>query len=144
MRLQLEIIKKSDDDSIFAWTMPASAVPPDHSLGWGLLANSPICFWDSRDIRYGPDSLVDSRPYTMTNKGLQIHFPKAAFDMKKGEVSMILDCYNNYQRVKINLRRDGRRWYRVDRTQHLFSSGIHEDPTDSDDTIAVYVFQLGI
>jgi hypothetical protein len=68
LRLQLEIIKISDDDSIFAWTM-------QHDIG-GLLANSPAAFADSGDIirveKHQQGNVRALLPYSMTNKGLQI------------------------------------------------------------------------
>jgi hypothetical protein len=65
LRLQLEIIKMSDDETIFAWD------------GWedvresGLLALSPSTFRDCGNIR---QTLFDrERPvYSMTNKGLRM------------------------------------------------------------------------
>ncbi|KAI1317574.1 heterokaryon incompatibility protein-domain-containing protein [Xylariaceae sp. FL0255] len=87
VRLQEEIIKVSDDHSIFCWTWN------DVPLGWtSLLAPSPKQFADSsryRDIQsqdagYGQPSiqvgdweLISSRkrPYAMTNRGLSVQLP---------------------------------------------------------------------
>ena len=64
LRLQLEIIKQSDDESIFAWD--------DDGNPSGLLAQNPIAFINSYDIVRHP---FYSRPhFQMTNKGLQITF----------------------------------------------------------------------
>jgi hypothetical protein len=69
MRLQLEIIKVSDDDSIFAWVHEP---PRDHTANSGLLANSPSAFHQSGNIcAGGPDRPLAS-PYSMTNQGLEI------------------------------------------------------------------------
>ena len=46
VRLELEIIKKSNDDSIFAWTSP----DPENTTS-GLLALWPDSFTDSADVR---------------------------------------------------------------------------------------------
>ena len=65
MRLQQEIIKYSDDESIFAWTS-------DHDA-WGVLAPSHTAFQGSADvvnIRLRPEERM---PFFMTNKGLQLH-----------------------------------------------------------------------
>jgi hypothetical protein len=65
MRLQQEIIKYSDDESIFAWTSNHSA--------WGMLAPSHKAFQDSAsvvNIRLRPEERM---PFSMTNKGLQLY-----------------------------------------------------------------------
>lgn len=75
MRLQHEIIKISDDESIFAWrSAPCRG---------GLLAESPQAFKSSRKVRPMPPDrfggsttsgpLGPKNPFTMTNRGLHIH-----------------------------------------------------------------------
>jgi hypothetical protein len=54
-RLQEEILKNNPDESIFAWTIPPGKSLPTHSRRWasdqwGLLAPTPECFANSRDI----------------------------------------------------------------------------------------------
>jgi len=81
-RLQLEILKVSDDESIFAWAdkyRPSSGLFPQ-----GLLASSPAAFEDSGDVRWLQEGRFDNirrdilnhshkrPPYSMTNKGLCI------------------------------------------------------------------------
>ena len=63
IRLQEEIIRQTDDDSIFAWS---------HQLGGGgLLAESPSFFAESGDVRRG--SFDAARPpHYSTNKGLRM------------------------------------------------------------------------
>jgi hypothetical protein len=80
-RLQLEILKISDDESIFAWYGQfhdnfGSLDPPPP---WGLLASSPKQFKYSGaikpldiDSRSGTVFEGDDYPFTMTNKGLHI------------------------------------------------------------------------
>jgi len=64
IRLQLEILSRSDDESIFAWQGYMS----DQG---GLLANSPKAFADSGDIK--PFQFDEERPqFAMTNKGLRL------------------------------------------------------------------------
>ncbi|KAL9618563.1 MAG: hypothetical protein Q9160_006747 [Pyrenula sp. 1 TL-2023] len=66
-RLQEEIIKDSDDESIFAWRVRSG---PIAFIGrTGLLASSPADFADSEDIvpTHEPTS---GSPWSMTNKGL--------------------------------------------------------------------------
>ncbi|KAK5710768.1 hypothetical protein LTR17_018684 [Elasticomyces elasticus] len=100
MRLQLEIIRKSTDESIFAWERKMTDVPvfawqeKPNSLWNGLLARSPEAFRDTGNIM----SLCDEDPnqrlnlrrtgflmdnkffdgrtaYLMTNKGLEFRAP---------------------------------------------------------------------
>ena len=65
-RLQEEIMRYSDDHSLFAWT---STVAQDH--GSGLLAASPDYFRGTGDYVHNPDRL-SNRPFQMTNKGISI------------------------------------------------------------------------
>jgi hypothetical protein len=74
IRLQLELIKKTDDESVFAWEQHPSFHPSD-----GLLASSPAAF-HNRGIMHDP--LLFHYPHSMTNKGLQ----------------MTLDIPDNWQR----------------------------------------------
>jgi hypothetical protein len=64
LRLQLEIISKTDDDSIFAWCGAGDL---------GLLAQSPFDFADSSAIVRAVWDL-ECPPHSMTNKGLCVHF----------------------------------------------------------------------
>ena len=67
IRLQEEIIKYSDDQTLFAWTDQNEA--PNHHVG--LLASSPTQFLKSGDFvpysEWGP-----SAPFSISNKGLRI------------------------------------------------------------------------
>jgi hypothetical protein len=78
MRLQLEILKTSDDESIFAWNTEDSEDPP----AGGLLASSPNRFKNAGSVR--PLGIHDhtegffqgyNHPFSMTNKGLYISLP---------------------------------------------------------------------
>ncbi|KAN0098906.1 HET domain containing protein, partial [Hyaloscypha variabilis] len=66
-RLQLEIIKSSADESIFAWGR-ANAEMVLRGL-YGILADGPEAFQGSEDVVW---EYSLRPPYTMTNKGLQI------------------------------------------------------------------------
>lgn len=66
IRLQEEIIRTSDDMSIFAWTDKNANV----SSLRGLLAKSPSQFASCKDIHYTPQSTIP--PYRTTNKGIEI------------------------------------------------------------------------
>ena len=116
LRLELEIVKKSDDESIFAWT---STKANGHS---GLLALWPDAFADSADVR-APDSnssnnyvtqlgVLGRRPYAMTNKGLEFPAPL------RGLPTLLLNCWKNSGDVQfpitIRLRKHGSSWQRTD------------------------------
>lgn len=65
LRLQEEIIKSSDDHSIFAWSMGRKKVS-------GLLAPSASCFAGAMNtVSLSPGK--SSQPFSMTNRGLSIH-----------------------------------------------------------------------
>ena len=72
IRLQEEILKISDDQSLFAWSLD-----PDVSGSLrqsGILAQSPYNFKSSLSV-VSIQRTVDAAPYSMTNKGLQIEMP---------------------------------------------------------------------
>lgn len=92
LRLQLEIISKTDDESIFAWK--------DAGVHWmgtstsGLLAQSPASFLGSEDIV--PGVLTNIRPeYTMTSRGLKL------------EHLTVLKATQNTLRVMLNCSKAG-------------------------------------
>lgn len=73
--LQEEIIKYSDDQSLFAWTdltLPANHYP-------GPLVNSPQCFMDSGN--YLPyREWESSAPFSISNKGLHIELALSRYE----------------------------------------------------------------
>ncbi|KAL9625300.1 MAG: hypothetical protein Q9160_000702 [Pyrenula sp. 1 TL-2023] len=87
IRLQEEIIKHSDDHSIFAWSI---GLPDDSHHGrCGLLAPSPSSFAYCQDVvRAGSNN--SSKAFTVTNKGLSIELPTIPWSM--GTYLAILDC----------------------------------------------------
>ena len=71
IRLQTEIMKYSDDQSLFAWKMPMAV----NDVGCGLLASSSEYFKESRNI--SPFSCLvrdyeTQPPFSMTNRGVSI------------------------------------------------------------------------
>ena len=66
-RLQEEIIRRSCDQSIFAWAYPNHRYADDAPRA--LLALSPHEFKDSGEVRSHIDN--DEQPYQITNRGLQ-------------------------------------------------------------------------
>ena len=75
LRLQEEIMRQSDDHSLFAWTLN---VAPD-SNKHGLLAESPSAFRNSSKITPYED-YEPRRPFQMTNRGLSIELPLSRLD----------------------------------------------------------------
>jgi hypothetical protein len=64
MRLQEEIIRRSDDHSIFAW---------QDRLSSGMLASSPKSFQSSTDIIRV--NSIPAEPFALTNKGVNLKLP---------------------------------------------------------------------
>lgn len=89
LRLQQEIIRDSDDESIFAWRDETLSALTLH----GLLANSPQAFArSSKASRYlDTDTKV---PFTMTNKGLSLTADIGIHKRKQGYHIMTLPCPN--------------------------------------------------
>ena len=70
VRLQEEIMKQSDDQSLFAWTLNGAPDTKRH----GFLADSPSAFRDSHKIMPYED-YAPRRPFQITNRGLSIELP---------------------------------------------------------------------
>lgn len=89
IRLQEEIIKKSADDTIFAWTDEGA---PRKITFQGLLAPSPQYFdWiTTREIISTPSERPQT--YNMTNNGLRIQLPLLPFPGKPDECFAKLNC----------------------------------------------------
>jgi hypothetical protein len=85
IRLQEEILRNSDDESIFAWV--DESAPDDEPRG--LLATSPALFKKSREITYYQD-FEDREPYVMSNRGLSISLRLSPFG--DGKFSAALHC----------------------------------------------------
>ena len=87
VRLQTEIMKSSDDESLFAWTSDQS-----HS---SLLARQPSYFANSGDIAVPSHRRGISRPpYSTTNRGLEIALPKKHLQLSQDDkfVRLFLRC----------------------------------------------------
>ncbi|KAI0439767.1 HET-domain-containing protein [Xylaria telfairii] len=85
LRLQEEIMRESDDQSLFAWVSQSS--PP--SARFGLLAPSASNFLFSNSIIPYEDFEPRS-PYTMTNRGLRIELHLTA--LEDGQYVAAVDC----------------------------------------------------
>jgi hypothetical protein len=83
-RLQEEIMKRSDDHSIFAWELPRRYAVH------GLLAPSPAAFKNSQHIIYRTTP-GRRAPYGLTNRGLQMNL-SIAEHLWNGLYAAALDC----------------------------------------------------
>ncbi|KAJ6036615.1 hypothetical protein N7540_000894 [Penicillium herquei] len=110
-RLQEEIIKHSDDQSLFAWNpldnrfpdfssysplLAEGFIPNDRDLEQistiGFLASSPDCFANSGD--YMPCDIGESTPpFSITNKGLSMKIP--LFRRHYIDSFVLLECQTN-------------------------------------------------
>lgn len=102
-RLQEEIIKWTDDHSIFAWTESCK----QKGL-WEVLAPSPAQFLGSRNVvaeTFEHDDTASEEtendhekeereihPFLLTNAGLQINLPLRCVDAKSGSYEGALEC----------------------------------------------------
>jgi hypothetical protein len=94
-RLQDEIIKSTDDESIYAWSYPRETMDGRHY--WGLLADSPAAFGNYKDMiprrsRYLTRS--SNRTVTVSNRGLLLDLFVTPFskDMSRTIFLAFLDC----------------------------------------------------
>ena len=86
IRLQREIIKLSDDQTIFAW----------QADGWakGLLARSPAAFVNAGDIRTTTGTYTSE--YSVTNTGLRINLPLRPVPNADNTFLAVLNCQYGY------------------------------------------------
>ena len=87
IRLQTEIMKDSNDESLFAWT--------SDQIYSGLLAERPSYFANSGDIAVlMPIGSITRPPYSITNRGLEIALPKKHLQLSEDDnvVRLFLRC----------------------------------------------------
>lgn len=94
LRLQLEIIRKNDEESIFAWTADDIKDTKDtrytEGASLGMLATWPSAFKGSGDVFVDPQK-VNARPsYSMTNKGLEFPLKRERWER---DHSLVLNCW---------------------------------------------------
>ncbi|KAI1171703.1 heterokaryon incompatibility protein-domain-containing protein [Nemania sp. FL0916] len=87
IRLQEEIMKSSDDHSLFAWRNSDK----QYASYYGLLASSPQKFVKSRNIAF-VDNPEDDAPFSVTNKGLSIKLHLVSKADKPGHFIGLLNC----------------------------------------------------
>jgi hypothetical protein len=92
IRLQEEILKRSSDQSLFAWN-PTEEMSLGTSSGngsfCGILAPSPLCFSKSKDIWFLPEHW--NTESTLTNRGVRLRMPFIS-DHSRGSLLGILCC----------------------------------------------------
>ncbi|KAL8779349.1 MAG: hypothetical protein Q9213_006992 [Squamulea squamosa] len=113
-RLQHEIIKQSNDDSIFAWT--------DEHIS-SVFAPWPWSFAKSGCVQQRGTIKTHRRPYALTNQGLDFPITWRAWDLENQELMVLLDCGicgpQGFKNVMLRLySRSGDIWTRVN-SQHI-------------------------
>ncbi len=103
LRLQQEIIKTSDDMSIFCW------VDPDASYARysGLLARSPVHFATCQRIRWEPQKAHtsdSSLPFETTNKGIRVAIELRVVPERLGEFVAVLEGVETEESGSVGLR----------------------------------------
>ena len=93
LRLQEEIMKKSDDHSIFAWLLPWSETSACR-FSRGFIAQTPLAFAKASTIVRSKHT--DTLPFTTTNRGIHLQLPLRAlrsFGGSSGTMFLaVLDC----------------------------------------------------
>jgi hypothetical protein len=92
VRLQEEIMKNSDDQTLFAWGYKNDQNKPlDFNQCCGPFATEPAAFQNSGE--FIPDEIDQSiTAYAVTNKGLQIDFPIIHLSRMEGLPLAVLTC----------------------------------------------------
>ncbi|KAI4267306.1 MAG: hypothetical protein LQ337_008417 [Flavoplaca oasis] len=101
LRLQSEIIKQSDDESIFAWFCDEQG--RSTSFMSGLIAPSPKCFAESGQVFTGL-AMNRKQPYFQTNKGLAYPIPRPRTSVIGDHYSLGLECSIESRDAKLELR----------------------------------------
>ncbi|KAL8725864.1 MAG: hypothetical protein Q9166_007085 [cf. Caloplaca sp. 2 TL-2023] len=118
-RLQLLLVEKAGDESIFAWTSQQ-----DFS---GLLAPSPECFQHSADIISNYKGNRPRKPSRVVQNTLQFYVPKpwlkqdamaiALYNKFKKNLGVTMNCWrltsSGMQAIKIVFRKNNGNWQRV-------------------------------
>jgi hypothetical protein len=89
IRLQEEIMKDSDDQTLFAWE--DHATPHGRPIPLGFLAQSPVDFQESGHIIPFRFSKA-SNPFSVTNRGVRLHLPLVRHDTD--QYTVILECHD--------------------------------------------------
>jgi hypothetical protein len=126
LRLQEEIIKTSDDMSIFAWVSQKATF----SAYRGLLAQSPSDFAQCSDIHWARGT--SNEPYQITNKGIHISLPLVERESTSRELVALLRGVHKKPNMKLGifLQKVGNEQYaRIETNQLAMDSGSANSPT---------------
>ncbi|THU98184.1 hypothetical protein K435DRAFT_856911 [Dendrothele bispora CBS 962.96] len=108
MRLQQEIIKYSDDRSIFAWV-----ATKDYERDRGLFASSPSEFASSGQVeKSDSEDLGDKSSFSFGNNGLHIHLPLRSLHDVQDIFITSLSCKDNIMPIGIYLQKKGPHYIR--------------------------------
>ena len=141
MRLREEIIKDSEDQSLFAW----QHIPNERECieaGWeneGILAYHPIVFKDAYNIVPHP---TDFPPSTVTSRGLSVFLPLYG-GFGGDQYTAILTCHleNDLSRkIAITLAPEGNKYYRIKRSALSYVS---HSTAESVKASPVYIHKWG-
>ncbi|THV01221.1 HET-domain-containing protein [Dendrothele bispora CBS 962.96] len=141
IRLQREIIKYSDDQSIFAWRSSLRSGESDSGVESGLLARSPEDFAGSSGFSATSSRDVSAFPYAMTNLGLHIQLPLIHVHGADRIYLAVLNCRSDDRAVGIYLHRRyplGQQFVRV-RLEEIAMSNDWIIPPEKEE---IYVLQL--
>lgn len=135
IRLQEEIIKTSDDMSIFAWTDKNASI----SSFRGLLAKSPSEFAACRGMEYHPQTTIP--PYRTTNKGIEI---SVQLDRREGKhdehIARLHGVRDGHNTLGIYVKKVGNKQYaRVDPNNlHRMFIARGRDGENMDDSLTTF------
>lgn len=133
LRLQTEIIKINDDESIFGWTNSKCSQS-------GLLASHPRCFADSRCSDFQLKTWINRPPFGMTNKGIELEIWASKSDREQSEMLLPINCaVENQGWIVIKLKKiNDMSWHRISCDVLEFSTDL-ENPNEeaSPDFIAL-------
>ena len=119
LRLQEEIIKQSDDLSIFAWNLGSP-----HDASTGILAPGTYCFEGCRDVV--PASWQPKNPFAITNLGLELSVPAQSLsteqfdrdcDIRVVELNCVKRTFGTMRPIEILLIQCNHSYSRVQRSR---------------------------
>lgn len=97
VRLQEEILKRSDDETIFSWHYAFSIGDCHHG---GLFATSPKYFQKCGGLEPSVFIGTEQKHYSLTNKGLYIK-PRIHGPDSSGTLLMLLNCTMRHERFEV-------------------------------------------
>ena len=104
LRLQMQIVSTTDDESIFAWGLLGHGYLKHEHPDDGMLALRPSCFAGSDRVEIYRESerVADRLPYAMTNTGLQFKVVPDPGEVPDLEYKLELNCYESSENDPYN------------------------------------------